>query len=123
MNMQHSEPSPLAQHRLSMRPPAGTKEVAQWMIAAWAGYPNCQGQVSKIEHGRLPLDPNEQKNWARAYKLSVKAFVRLVDASRGWTVLPLWRFAQVDEQPKEPRVIVISNNPNAPAGTIVRAQA
>ena len=106
----------MAVHRMKMRAPPGHRHVAQSMIAKWAGYPNCQGQVSKIERGRLPLDPIEQANWARAYQLTVKAFVRLVEASRGWEALPLWQFAKV-ETPQ------YSVNLGAPAGTIVRAQA
>lgn len=48
-----------------------------------------QSEVSKTELGELPVETH-LKRWARAYRLTLRKFIRLCEAAQ-WT-LPLWKF-------------------------------
>lgn len=89
----HGRPTPLVLHRKAMRGPRG-RRVTQKLIAALAGIPNCQGLVSKTERGHMP-EPELAKALAKAYRLRLDEFKRLVEGAQCWE-LPLWKFAEVD---------------------------
>ena len=50
-----------------------------------------QSEISKTENG-VPPAQSDLGRWARAYRVSVKKFVRMVQAMQ-WE-LPLWRFGE-----------------------------
>jgi transcriptional regulator with XRE-family HTH domain len=61
-----------------------------------------QPEISRTENGELPPNKNEIARWARAYRLSVKKFVKFCQGAveakaqieREKWELPLWRFSE-----------------------------